>query len=65
VLTVHSPADAATCIHADPAYGTRSSAVLRLAPGLAQSELYAADARPCLAPLEDRSDVLASLARTA
>ena len=26
-------AEAATCIHADPAYGTRSSAVLRLAPG--------------------------------
>lgn len=65
VLTVHAPAEAATCIHADPAYGTRSSAVLRLAPRLAESELYAADARPCLAPLEDRSDVLAALARTA
>ena len=29
------------------------------------SELYVADARPCLSPLEDRSDVLAALARTA
>ncbi len=66
LLTIHGadPA-AATCIHGDPAYGTRSSAVLRLAPDLAASELYAADARPCVAPLEDRSALLAALARTA
>jgi hypothetical protein len=49
----------------DPAYGTRSSAVLRLAPDLAASDLFVADGRPCLAPLEDRSDLLAALARTA
>ncbi len=55
----------ATCIHMDPVYGTRSSAVLRLAADLAASELYAADGRPCTAPLEDRSDLLAALARTA
>ena len=66
LLTVHAPpAESATCIHGDPAYGTRSSAVLRLAPALSASELYVADARPCLSPLEDRSDVLAALARTA
>ncbi len=66
ILTVHS-ADpgTATCIHGDPAYGTRSSAVLRLAPDLDASELYATDARPCVAPLEDRSALLAALARTA
>jgi uncharacterized protein with NRDE domain len=46
-------------------YGTRSSAVLRLAADLAASELYASDARPCVAPLEDRSALLADLARGA
>lgn len=66
LLTLHAPPpERATCIHLDPAYGTRSSAVLRLAPDLGASELYVAEARPCLAPLEDRSDLLAALARTA
>lgn len=50
------------CIHLDPHYGTRSSAVLRLADSLAHSELYAADGRPCESPLEDRSSLLLSLA---
>lgn len=68
LLAIHAPdapAAAATCIHADPAYGTRSSAILRLAPDLSSSELYVADARPCLAPHEDRSALLQTLARTA
>lgn len=66
LLVVHAPPpESATCIHGDPAYGTRSSAVLRLAADLGASELYAADGRPCLAPLEDRSELLARLARTA
>ncbi|BDG02589.1 NRDE family protein [Anaeromyxobacter oryzae] len=68
LLTRHAPVTAfgaATCIHMDPAYGTRSSAILRLAPDLAASELYATDARPCLAPHEDRSALLAALARSA
>lgn len=64
LLTVHEAAapGAATCIHRDPAYGTRSSAILRLAPDLHASELFASDARPCLAPPEDRSALLAALA---
>jgi uncharacterized protein with NRDE domain len=66
VLTVHLPEQGAgTCIHGDPAYGTRSSAVLRLASDLAASELYAADGRPCVTPLEDRSGLVAALARAA
>jgi uncharacterized protein with NRDE domain len=66
LLTAHGEGSAAaTCIHGDPAYGTRSSAVLRIAPELAASELYAADARPCLAPLEDRSSLVRDLARSA
>ncbi len=66
VLTVHAPPpERATCIHGDPLYGTRSSAVLRLAPDLRASELYVAEGRPCVTPLEDRSDLLATLARTA
>ncbi len=70
LLTVHAPiADTggglATCIHMDPDYGTRSSAILRLAPELRDSELYATDARPCLAPHEDRALVIAALARSA
>ena len=66
LLTLHAPPHAAaTCIHGDPAYGTRSSAVLRIAADLGASELFATDARPCTAPLEDRSAVLAELARTA
>jgi len=76
LLTIHAPADAApaaagagaslaTCIHMDPAYGTRSSSVLRLTEELATSELWASDARPCLGALEDRSALLVALARTA
>jgi uncharacterized protein with NRDE domain len=67
LLTVDGDADAAaaTCIHADPDYGTRSSAILRLAPDLGASELLVADGRPCTAPHEDRSELLAELARTA
>lgn len=66
LLVVHGPAGApSTCIHGDPAYGTRSSAVVRLAADLGASELFAADGRPCLAPLEDRSALLSALARVA
>jgi uncharacterized protein with NRDE domain len=66
LLTIHGPdGAAATCIHADPAYGTRSSAVLRLAPELGSSELFVADGRPCTTPYEDRSALFAALARTA
>lgn len=66
LLTIHAEdGAAATCIHGDPAYGTRSSAVLRLATELASSELFVADGRPCTTPHEDRSDLLAALARTA
>ena len=62
LLTVHEPPpECATCIHRDPEYGTRSSAVLRIAGEVGASELYAADARPCTAPLEDRSELLAGL----
>jgi hypothetical protein len=49
----------------DPLYGTRSSAILRLAPELAASELYTTETRPCLAPHEDRSALLQALARAA
>jgi uncharacterized protein with NRDE domain len=66
LLTIHAPSPAAaTCIHGDPAYGTRSSAILRIAPDLAASELYVADTRPCLGPHEDRSALLAALAALA
>ena len=66
LLTVHEPPlERATCIHRDPEYGTRSSAVLRVAGEVGASELYAADARPCTAPLEDRSDLVAALGRSA
>jgi uncharacterized protein with NRDE domain len=68
LLSVHGPdADplAATCIHGEPVYGTRSSTVVRLAHDLGASELLAADGHPCNAPLEDRSDLLAALARSA
>lgn len=66
LLALHDDArGAAPCIHGDPTYGTRSSAILRLAPDLSTSELYAADARPCLAPHEDRSALLQALARAA
>ncbi|HEY6101440.1 MAG TPA: NRDE family protein [Anaeromyxobacter sp.] len=66
LLTIHAPpAERATCIHGDPAYGTRSSAILRMAADLGASELLAADGRPCVTPHEDRSALLAALARTA
>jgi len=51
------------CIHHGEQYGTRSSAILRLAPALAHSELLVADGPPCTAPFEDRSRLLAELAR--
>jgi uncharacterized protein with NRDE domain len=53
----------ATCIHGDPVYGTRSSAILRLAGDLSASELFVAEGRPCTTPHEDRSDLLVALAR--
>lgn len=65
LLTLHAPAGEATCIHGDPAYGTRSSAILRLAADLGASELLVADGRPCVSPLEDRSSLLAALSRAA
>jgi uncharacterized protein with NRDE domain len=66
LLSIHGPDRAtSTCIHLDPVYGTRSSAVLRLAPDLAASDLYAADGPPCTTPFEDRSPLLAALARSA
>ncbi len=66
VLTVHSQGPAtATCIHMDPHYGTRSSAVMRLAPSIVHSELYTAEGPPCTAPFEGRSDLLAALASSA
>ncbi|HYD39629.1 MAG TPA: NRDE family protein [Anaeromyxobacter sp.] len=55
----------ATCIHGDPVYGTRSSAILRLARDLAASDLLVAEARPCVTPHEDRSELLVALARRA
>lgn len=68
LLTVHAPVPGpgiVTCIHMDPDYGTRSSAILRLAPEVRDSELYVADARPCLSPHEDRGALVAALARSA
>jgi uncharacterized protein with NRDE domain len=66
LLTLHaSAAEAATCIHGDPAYGSRSSAIVRLAADLGSSELFTADGRPCVTPLEDRSELLGALSRTA
>jgi hypothetical protein len=65
ILSLHAPAAReATCIHLDPHYGTRSSAVIRLAPALGHSELFVADGRPCVSPLEDRSGLLSALARS-
>jgi uncharacterized protein with NRDE domain len=63
LLASHGPsAEVAACIHRDPVYGTRSATVLRLAPSLAASELYASDGPPCRTPLDDRSSLLAALA---
>ena len=52
-------------VHYGDVYGTRSSAVIRLAPALNHSELYAADGPPCTTPFEDRSDLLVALYRPA
>jgi len=63
VLSLHAPPHPApTCLHVEPHYGTRSSAVLRLPGQLRAAELYAADGPPCTFPLEDRSALLARLA---
>lgn len=63
LLATHDDdAGRAICVHRDPVYGTRSSAVLRLARSLAASELYVADGPPCRAPHDDRSALLANLA---
>jgi uncharacterized protein with NRDE domain len=51
------------CIHVGQVYGTRSASILRLAPSLASSELYVADGAPCTSPFQDRSPLLAGLAR--
>jgi uncharacterized protein with NRDE domain len=68
VMAIHASdpgARTATCIHMDPVYGTRSSAILRLAGELGASELLVADGPPCRAPFEDRADLVAALARSA
>jgi len=66
LLSVHGPDPfARTCIHLDPVYGTRSTAVVRLARSLEVSELYATRGPPCVSPFEDRSDLVASLSRAA
>jgi uncharacterized protein with NRDE domain len=64
LLTVHRPPGAvATCIHQPPEYGTRSSALLRVAADLEVAELYEADGPPCTAGWQDRSALLGALAR--
>ncbi len=66
VLVQHAPAPRdGTCIHLDPHYGTRSSAILRVAPSLAASDLHVATGHPCTSPLVDRRDLVAALARPA
>lgn len=66
LLSAHGPDPfSRTCIHLDPRYGTRSSAILRLAGSLENSDLYATGGPPCTTPLEDRSELLRSLARSA
>ncbi len=63
LLALHAPPHPApTCLHVEPTYGTRSSAVVRLPRELRHAELYAADGPPCTFPLEDRSALLAGLA---
>jgi uncharacterized protein with NRDE domain len=65
VLAQHAPAaHEGTCLHLDPLYGTRSAAIVRLASTLAASDLHVTSGRPCTTPLEDRSALLAALART-
>jgi uncharacterized protein with NRDE domain len=68
LLSIHGPVPTfggSTCIHMDPAYGTRSSTVLRLAGDLAAAELFTTDGPPCTAALEDRGALIAALARSA
>ena len=66
LLASHEPPPGlGTCIHLGDVYGTRSSAVIRLAPGLRHSELLASDGPPCTTPFEDRSDLLVALSRSA
>jgi uncharacterized protein with NRDE domain len=66
LLSIHgADRDAAICLHHGDLYGTRSSAVLRLAASLAHSELLAADGPPCVTPFEDRSELLPLLSRSA
>jgi len=66
VLSLHAPPHPApTCLHVEPHYGTRSAAVVRLPAELRHAELYAADGPPCTFPLEDRSALMAALARSA
>jgi uncharacterized protein with NRDE domain len=63
LLSLHAPPHPApTCLHVEPHYGTRSSAVVRLARDLRHAELHVADGPPCTFPLEDRSALLAGLA---
>jgi hypothetical protein len=65
LLASHAPPPSpGPCIHLGELYGTRSSAILRVAPALDHSELLAADGPPCTTPFEDRSDLLVSLARS-
>jgi uncharacterized protein with NRDE domain len=67
LLALHGPArETSVCVHLEGApYGTRSSAILRLAGALDASELLVADGPPCRVPFEDRTALLASLARLA
>jgi uncharacterized protein with NRDE domain len=68
LLTHHAdPAGSpsATCIHGEPVYGSRSSAILRLSADLSTSELFVADGPPCISPHLDRSEVLRELSRRA
>lgn len=66
LLASHAlPPGPGLCVHHGEIYGTRSSAILRLAPALDHSELVAADGPPCTTPFEDRSDLLVALSRTA
>jgi uncharacterized protein with NRDE domain len=62
LLALHGRGREATCIHADPYYGTRSSTVLRLARSLAASDLYTSGGHPCTSPLEDQTRLLQALA---
>jgi hypothetical protein len=63
LLATHTPLPG-PCIHLGEVYGTRSAAVLRLASGVAHSELYASVGAPCVTPLEDRAALVAALARS-